>query len=333
MGNYTPPAAQSAAGGLPATVITTNVEPASYAAGGLYAPSATGQAYTFDSNGIPVAFSRGAVNSNGQFMIGSTSNYGRNLNNLPPLRLPQGRYDVMGRASFDVTDNFSTFLEIGNSRNLVYPYKAGDLAQGAGVGTNNPAITIAANNPFRTAAINAVTGAGQFTMGRNNTELSFEGISGIAARQDSETRRIVAGFEGGFGNGWKWDAYYQKGRTWTIIDRNDLAYVAMQKAVNGCNTATGFNANQLILIARYEQLSGKTCTPFNPFGVGRNSQAAIDYIQNSTHQTQRLALDVAAASVSGTPFSVPAGDVAVAAGAEWRQERLAAASGPVSRFG
>ena len=92
-------------------------------------------------------------------------------------------------------------------------------------------------------------------------------------------------------------------------------------------------ANQITLVNRYEALSGKSCVAFNPFGVGRNSQAALDYVQNATQQIQNMALDVAAATISGTPFTLPAGEVAVAAGAEWRHESLSADSDDVSAAG
>ena len=69
----------------------------------------TGPAWTFDANGNPVPFSRGTVSQNGQLMIGSTSNYGHNLNNINYLRLAQERFDTMGRVSYDLTDNLNAF--------------------------------------------------------------------------------------------------------------------------------------------------------------------------------------------------------------------------------
>ena len=200
----------------PATVITTNVEPASTAVGGLYA-APSGQAYTFDANGNPVPFQRGTITGNGQLMIGSTSNYGHNLNNLTPLRIPQSRYAFMGRASYDLTDNMNVWLEFNNSQITAHPYKAGENYQSAAIGGNTPGIVIARTNPFVTPATAALlTSVGQtgttFTIGRNNTELSFGGISGLVAQQESETRRFAAGLEGSFGNGWGYDAFVQVGR-------------------------------------------------------------------------------------------------------------------------
>jgi iron complex outermembrane receptor protein len=340
IGTFGPTAAYRIANNAQANIITTNVEPASTAPGGLYlAPNGT--AYTFDASGNPVAFSRGTISQNGQLMIGSTSNYGRNLNNLQPLRTPTSRYDFMGRVSYDITDNMNAYFEFNNSRNLTYPFKAGENYQSAAIAGNTPGLVVARTNPFVTAnTASLLTSVGQtgttFTIGRNHTELSFGGISGLAARQDSETRRFAVGLEGSFGDNWNYDLFFQQGRAWTLLQRNDYSPWALQKAVNGCATpavgSPGFStAGQVATVNLYESLSGKTCVPFNPFGVDRNTAAAIEYFQNQTYSDQRMSQDAASVSLTGTPFQVPAGDVAVAVGADWRQDSVSAPVDPISR--
>src|SRR5262249_9751546 len=93
------------------------------------------------------------------------------------------------------------------------------------------------------------------------------------------------------------------------------------------------NAISFGLVTRYDQLSGKICVPFNPFGVGRNSADALNYVTNNSFQVQHISLENAAASISGTPFAVPAGDVAVATGVEWRRETLVGVSDAISAAG
>ncbi len=326
----------------PATVITTNVEPASVAPGGLYiAPN--GQAYTFNSSGDPVSFTRGTLTNNSQLMIGSTANYGHNLNNQVTLRTPNARYDFMGRASFDISDRMNTYFEFNNSRNLAFPFVGAEFQQSAALGGNTPGIVVSRTSPFVSAATAALlTSAGQagttFTIGRNDTELTFGGLNGNAARQDAETRRFAIGLEGSLGETWKYDAYFQQGRAWTLLERNDFSPWAMQKAVNGCATpvvgSPGFtSAAQVNALNLYESLSGKTCVPFNPFGVGRNSAAAIDYVQNQSYTDQHMSQDAASVGVTGRPLRLPAGDLGVAFGLDWRQERINAPVDAVSRAG
>jgi outer membrane receptor protein involved in Fe transport len=342
IGSFAPSTATRTALGLPQTYITTDVEPASTAPGGLYVNPTTNLAYTFDANGNPVAFQRGTVSSNGQLMIGSTSNYGHNLNDILYLRPASARLVGLGRASYEITDNLSAYLELNDARSALYPYPGSEFQQGSGFGSLTPAIVIAPNNPFVTPATLAILSSqtANFSIGRDNTEISWNGISGNVARQDYETRRWVAGLEGKFGEGWKWDAYYSSGRTRLEQKRIDFSPVALQKAVDGCsvnNASPGFTgvagAVSLNLVNNYEALSGKTCVPFNPFGVGRNSAAALNYIENNTFQVQHIALDNAATSISGTPFKMPAGDAAVATGVEWRRETLVGVSDPISAAG
>ena len=69
-------------------------------------------------------------------------------------------------------------------------------------------------------------------------------------------------------------------------------------------------AAQVNTVNVYESVTGKTCVPFNPFGEGRNSAAAIDYIQNISWTDQDIRQDAASVSMTGAPFALPAGDVA-----------------------
>ncbi len=342
IGNFAPTTAYRTANGAQQTVVATGVEPASTAPGGLFVSTATGPAYTFDANGNPVAFSRGTISSNGQLMIGSTANYGHNLNNINYLRLPQERIDTMGRVSYELTDNIEAYVEVSDARNSIDAYRAAELQQGTGFGVTNPAIVVSRTNPNVTpatlAAIAPLIGtATTFSIGRIHSEFGFDGLSGTITKQEYETLRIVAGLEGKLSDSWNWDAYYQSGQTRLELNRNDFSAFAIQKAVNGCvatlgspGFTTAVNVNQA---AKYDAVSGKTCVPFNPFGVGRNSQAALDYVQNATWQIQHMRMETVAASINGALFALPAGDVAVATGAEYRRQSLSADSDNVSAEG
>ena len=321
----------------PATVITTNVEPASTAPGGLWVNGAN--AYTFDANGNPVLFQRGIVSANNQLMIGSTSNYGHNLNDQVYLRSENSRYDFMGRASYDFTDRVSGYVELNQSRNLSYPFLGGEFNQSSAIAGNSPGIVVARTSAFVTPATLALMGtATTLNLGRIDTELSYAGISGNAARQDGTTKRLAIGLQGKFGETWTYDIFGQYGRAWALLERNDYSSLALQKAVNGCAAPAvgqpGFTtAAQVNTVAQYEALTGKTCSAFNPFGVGRASQASIDYIQNYTYSDQHMKQDAASVSFTGKPVQLPAGDLGVAFGFDWRQEAVDAPVDPASRAG
>jgi outer membrane receptor protein involved in Fe transport len=63
------------------------------------------------------------------------------------------------------------------------------------------------------------------------------------------------------------------------------------------------------------------CVPLNPFGEGSPSQAALDYIHGDAQPFNYNVMhqQVAAASISGEPFSTWAGPVSVGGGVEWRK--------------
>ena len=70
------------------------------------------------------------------------------------------------------------------------------------------------------------------------------------------------------------------------------------------------------------QLPGSSpgCVPYNVFGVGAPSQAAINYVTNDVYTITYNREQVAAANLRGEPFSVWAGPVSIATGVEWRKE-------------
>ena len=59
--------------------------------------------------------------------------------------------------------------------------------------------------------------------------------------------------------------------------------------------------------------------PFNPFGIGAPSQAALDYVMGRSEFNNYTSQQVADTSFSGELFSLPAGPVTIALGAHWRK--------------
>lgn len=65
------------------------------------------------------------------------------------------------------------------------------------------------------------------------------------------------------------------------------------------------------------------CLPVNPFGVGNNSAAAIDWFTTDAHQVSKIKQTVLNGFISGDTepyFSLPAGPVGFVFGAEYRKE-------------
>ena len=172
------------------------------------------------------------------------------------------------------------------------------------------------------------TAPDSFLMARANTDLT-------TGRADTtvELYRFVTGFDGEFGVGdriYKWEvsANYghseTRGRERVLVQQNFLNAVdAVDEGVFGGGAANGniicrpgySNANIATLSA--------TCAPLDLFGVGRFSQAALDYVTTIADPTATNSQFVLSASVNGPLFRLPGGDVIASLGYEHRHEKTA----------
>ena len=62
--------------------------------------------------------------------------------------------------------------------------------------------------------------------------------------------------------------------------------------------------------------------PLNRLGIGVANPAAIDYVLGDPYRDQIVEQTVVGANLSFTPFATWAGDVSMAIGAEYREERI-----------
>jgi iron complex outermembrane receptor protein len=214
------------------------------------------------------------------------------------------------RLSWDLTDNTSVYLQaaVARDKNHNYAFSLEDTGS----------IQLSVENAFlpesvRQAMVN--NGVTTFRLGTMHPDLDI-----AVPTNDRRVTRIVAGINGKFGDSWEWDAYYQRGvsdlhsMTNGIWVNSNLA-LAYDAVVNPANGA---------IVCR-STLTDPTngCVPYNPMGIGVNSQAAVDYVQGDGEKMwryQQLTQDVAAVALSGNPFATWAGDVSMATGVEWRKE-------------
>lgn len=228
----------------------------------------------------------------------------------------------------DFSDHLQFYGEFGYARNR-------NLRGSSNFPVVTP-FTISASNPFNTfgqaipALITRSPGAQQvtnfFTDTPNNTNTS------------SDTYRVVAGLKGDFDENWHFDVSYTRAANDYRLDgvSDGLANETVQ-AINGFG---GFNCNPAL------NTPGQNgCLFYNPFGSGavaasgatvpfvtpsgqtiqvpvRNSQEVLDYITGEITFTARSNLTVVDAVVTGNLFKLPAGDVGVALGFQYRDEFL-----------
>jgi outer membrane receptor protein involved in Fe transport len=312
--------------GAPAQSFADGVESAFTPGGIISAGALRGTAFT--NSGVPYAFSYGTVVGGNQ--IGATSNYGLSPLLVVQLRHPFERYNGMFAANYDVNDHVQIFTELTGAFN----------ASSGGFGdTTQTNYVISASNAFIPASVRtqlAARGLTNFTLGRYNTD-----ISSYTSQQRYHTKRAVLGVRGdtdAFGTNWEWEVYGQLGRT-----RGDAKYDHMYDVPNllaALHSTTDANGNAVcapaatnpnITAANEPQRTQAQpgCVPFNPFGQ-TNSAAALDYVLGTLDAQIRIHQDVAGASFSGAPFTLPAGDVSLAFGGEVRKESIDAKGDPRS---
>jgi outer membrane receptor protein involved in Fe transport len=295
------------------------------AAGTAYAniPGCALRGTQFVQGGQAIPFQFGPI-LNGPTMSGGDWEASR-IDRLTTIALPLQRRSLFGRASFDITDNVTTFVELQYS-------KTHSHNQQVVPNLNNGGLFIYSGNPFIPADVQAAMTAnniGRIELGTFNGDMEM--LQGI---NDRELKRGVFGLEGNLdmlGKEWNWDASYahseQGVESWTPGNRINANYNAAINAM--IDPATG----QVVCGPRdpvtFAVTIDRNCRPYNPMGLGVNSPQVIDYISGMGHSDLTLKQKVAAASISGEPFENWAGPVSFAFGGEYREESVGGEASPL----
>jgi len=148
------------------------------------------------------------------------------------------------------------------------------------------------------------------------------------ADQEIDYYRAIVGFRGDlpFLNGWRYDVYGQFGRSeGELRDQGTLRNRLLDAL--GYQDLPGNGSDGLVYVGPCTQNAGANCAPFNMFDInyiqsGVLPQAVADYIRtvdvgNTTYE-QTLFQGV----IDGDVMQLPAGALALALGAEWREESI-----------
>jgi len=323
------------AGGLPSSIITTDVHVSTMAPGGLINRSlnAAGQAMyanaaldplrgiAFSPDGTPRQFQYGEF-AGPLFMRGGEGHGVNPFLSSLLLKVPVERHTAYGSFSYDVTDSVNAFVDASwgrvSGRTFSSTFRDFNGSIIGNIKVDNPYI------PDEIRETMEANGIAQLQLGRSGFD--FGSPMGIST---TETFRVVAGLEGDFGNGWRWDAYYQYGRT---DFRQDMANNPINARMRNAVDAVEFNGD---IVCRINADAITTnddpaCSPLNIFGEGQWSGAARNYVIGSGFQTTVNKQHVVAANVSGELFSITSRPVAVAVGGEYRKNTIGGDTDPIS---
>lgn len=188
----------------------------------------------------------------------------------------------------EITDGISFYADVSASRR--------DMVRRGAVAAQN--LTVPRSNAFFVAP----TGTSPSSM---QVQYSFANDFGRYSTADiySKTIQGTAGIKADLFGDWQLDVYgtmgYNRDHAHSFGSQTDSA--ALTNALKSSDPATAFN----------------------PFGTSVNSQAVVDAIMNNVTDTDgRSKLRAAEASMNGTLFTLPGGDVKLAVGAEYYQHKL-----------
>lgn len=305
----------------------TSVEPyfSSFAPQGRFV--AGGRSFTYDANNnLKEGFSTNGPNGDGVGADGFNRQFYRTI------AVPVERYLFAARGNYEVTDDINFFAEgtyaNTNSSREIEPYPLGsdDIFSSSGglVPIETLVDGVVRVNPFVPAEIAA---AAVDEDGDGLRDISFsKRLADLGSRNGSTNRdfyRIATGFEGSIFDDFRWDVSYVYGRTTESQQSNGqpnvLNFANALAAVQDVDDLNN-NGSTTDVICASAEARAQGCVPVNIFGFNSISPEAARYIAAEQSYNTSISQHVVSANLSGSLLTLPAGDLGVAIGTEYRKE-------------
>jgi outer membrane receptor protein involved in Fe transport len=287
------------------------------------------QGIAFDANGQPFQFQYGGTGVPGRNAAGTVGgcysaggfcpggDTSGNVGIGTSLQSSLKRWDGYGRVGYDLDADNEIYATINIARV--------DTSNTPNPGAAKTGLTIQCGNPFVPATVQfqcAQAGVTSFQFGTSNAELP-----NITVFPSRKQYRFVGGADGKvqlFGKNWTYDAYYEHGENITDIH---VRNITLTPRYNAAIQAISLNG-QTVCASAAARAAG--CVPLDIIGGAGVTPAALAYVEPAVgpFQHTRQTQDAASASISGEPFSLWAGPVSVATGAEYRREFYHVAADP-----
>lgn len=272
-------------------------------AGGSAANNAAFRGIMFGENGVRQSYNYGSptntVGRNSGFQSGGD---GLRVGTTQEIVRPLERQNLFARTDFKLTENFTLYFQGAVSATDMTVQNS----------PTNHTLTIKRTNPFLNQAapelVAQMTALGVTSLTMNRTTLE----NGLTETQvTTENLFGLLGFNATIGD-WRWHTSFQRGT-------NDLDIPVNNNLIRSRMTlATDAVLSGGSILCASASIN-PDCVPFNPFGIGAPSQAALDYVMGRSEFNNYTSQQVADTSFSGELFSLPAGPVTIALGAHWRK--------------
>lgn len=269
------------------------------------------------------------------------------LNAFSDLEPTFNRTSVNAIFGFDLTDSHRVFAEAKYSKNESNHFGQSTFDRPIRIRTDNAYITpelgafLAANPAALTSAKFGDTTYRFLGVNRMNADAGRRG-----ELIDRDTKRVVVGAEGYFGDNWSYEASFNYGES--SIKRINLNNRINQRWQAGLDAVRDANGNIACRVTvdpgainihsgrPYNLDLTRGCIPFSIFGNGAvaANPAAAEWFNTNSLNTSKLRQTVYSASVANSAlFAMPAGDVGFAGGIEHRTEKSQENTDPLSAQG
>ena len=290
--------------GAPYYYVGENIGIGSYTPGGLIVNGPLKGTY-FGEGGQVGQLNYGQVS--GLWMIGGDWRYAQSsILGSNSLQAVSTRKSVFGRASWELTPDVTVFAQgswagYEGDSDYIRPTDRNRRIQ-----IDNAFLPQSVRDQMIAANITS------FNLSSARADIPLSGANNLR-----ETTRLVVGAEGMFnfnGYGLEWDTYFQRGITDTDEHQNPTwSFANLAEASDAVFDGSGN------IVCR----SGNSaCVPFNSFGVGVASDAALDYVLGRPRREQEFNQDVFAFNITTSDIEGWAGPIGLATGVEWRQDSM-----------
>lgn len=289
--------------GRPANLWRANVTGAQFSEGGLISAGPL-RGTQFLPGSVPAPFEFGSEVSGGT-MVGGGGVWSPRSSFTTPIKT----LSTFGHLSFDVTSDFSTFVEFGTSKTS--SAFTGSMPNWSGT----TAFTIFNDNAYLPTSIKTQMATAKITsfgLGRLSNDWD-----GPHATSDTRTARAAVGFAYKFENSWTLDGSIDTGLT--TADLGNTNAVNQTKLFDAVDAVVN-SANGQVVCRSTLTDPQHVCVPINILGAGSASPTAFAYITGDRAWSKtKIRQTAAALSARGEAGATWAGPIQLGGGFDYRR--------------
>ncbi len=294
---------------LGSTIFDSNNLPTTAAISGAVAGAVPGDTFGFNDNNTLFAYrnrlgfvSPGGIDYDGFAQPGPNFNasFAYNTGALNYNTIPQTRYNAFSAIEYDVNDHLTFYTDL-----LYTQYESATELAASPASASTTGFRVPVSNPYIPAAMRAVLASRPNPLGSFRLDKRFVALGARRSQEIYDTYQITTGVKGelGFGD-WTYDVYGSYGHVdRTTIQTGNVSRSAVQQLLNATDGGSSLCAGG-----------------FDWYGQTTLSQACKDFIGRTSKNLVTVTQRNVEASFQGGLFQLPAGEVRLAVGADYRED-------------